>query len=372
VWNLRVGFDSWAIDLLLDLLVRNLKVDERSSQRTLPLAAGALASIGDPRVIPTMIAVIEAGNTPRTIYDVGHFGLGRLTGVRFDESHDGAWWRRWWEKNRERYPETVRALEIPDLSKEQRRAEGVPAAGDPPAKVADTPAQDLRAGGDEKKRYFLIGAKDRKPPADGYGLLIVLPGGDGSADFQPFVRRIHENALDDRWLIAQAVAPKWDDAQFNRVVWPTARLPYPAARFTTEEFIRAIVDDVRARVKIDPRRVFLLGWSSGGPPCYATALRKESGITGAFIAMSVFWPGQLPALDNAKGKPFFLLQSPEDPVTPIRHAEAAEKALQAAGAKVRLSHYEGGHGWRGDVWGMIREGIGWLDQQAESVPPRNP
>ena len=33
-----------------------------------------------------------------------------------DESHDGAWWRAWWEKNRERYPEAVRALEIPTLT----------------------------------------------------------------------------------------------------------------------------------------------------------------------------------------------------------------------------------------------------------------
>ena len=86
-------------------------------------------------------------------------------------------------------------------------------------------------------------------------------------------------------------------------------------------------------------------------------------MTGAFIAMSVFRPGELPALENAKGKAFYLLQSPQDRITPVRHAEAAEKALQAAGAKVRLRRYEGGHGWRGDIWTMIGDGITWLDQQ---------
>jgi hypothetical protein len=25
--------------------------------------------------------------------------------------------------------------------------------------------------------------------------------------------------------------------------------------------------------------------------------------------------------------------------------------------------YEGGHGWRGDVFGMIRAGVQWLDEQ---------
>jgi RNA polymerase sigma factor (sigma-70 family) len=352
--------NAWAIDLLLDVL-RTRPVERGQSFS----AARALAGIGDPRVIPTMIAVIEADNTYETVYGVGYFGLGKLTGVRYDESHDGAWWRRWWEKNKERYPEAVRALEIPRLSKSPSPpAAAKPAPDDPPADVADVPAQDLRAGGDGRKRYFLIGAKDAKPPAEGYGLLIVLPGGDGSADFQPFVRRIYKNVLNARWLIAEAVAPKWDEKQFDQIVWPTAASPYPSARFTTEEFIRAIVDDVRRqRAHIDPRRVILLGWSSGGPPCYAMALRQDSPVTGAFIAMSVFRPKELPALENAKGRAFYLLQSPQDRITPVRHAEAAEKALQAAGVKVHLQRYEGGHGWRGNVWAMIGEGMTWLEQQ---------
>jgi predicted esterase len=241
-----------------------------------------------------------------------------------------------------------------------------PATDDPPADVADVPARDLRAGGDDRKRYFLIGGGKAAPPAGGYRLLIVLPGGDGSADFHPFIRRIYKNALKDRWLIAQAVAPRWDDAQFDRVVWPTASLPHPSARFTTEDFVRAIAADVRTRETIDPRRIFLLGWSSGGPPCYATATRPDSGIAGAFIAMSVFHPEGLPTIEAARGRAFYLLQSPEDRVTPMRFAEAAERALQAAGAEVRLRRYDGGHGWHGDVWSMIRDGVTWLDRQAKA------
>jgi predicted esterase len=357
--------NAWAVDLILDAFKASLEEDGGRLRATTWPAASALASFDDPRVIPTMIAVIEADNTYDTVYGVGYFGLGRLTGVRYDESHDGAWWRRWWEKNKERYPEAVRALEIPKLSKKQELTARKPA--DPLSDVADVPAQDLRAGGDEKKRYFLIGAVgEAKESAAGRGLLIVLPGGDGSADFHPFIRRIYKNVLNERWLIAQAVAPKWDENQFNRVVWPTASLRYPAAKFTTEEFLQAIVADVRAKVKIDPRRVVLLGWSSGGPPCYATTLRPDSAVTGAFIAMSVFRSGQLPALEKAKGKAYYLLQSPEDRTTPMRFAEAAEQALKTAGAKVHLQRYEGGHGWRGDVWAMIRDGLEWLDNQVKT------
>jgi predicted esterase len=238
------------------------------------------------------------------------------------------------------------------------------------ADVADVPAKDLRIGGDANKRYFLIGAAEgAKAPAAGYGLLIVLPGGDGSADFHPFVRRIYKNVLGKDWLIAQPVAPKWDQKQAEKVVWPTEKLRYTAAKFTTEEFIEAVLADVRSKVKIDPRRVFLLGWSSGGPPCYAAALRKGTSVTGAFIAMSVFKPEQVSTLDSAKGKAFYLLQSPDDKVTPMRFAEAAAKALATAGARVKLQQYAGGHGWHGDVFGMIGAGIKWLDKQVRANPP---
>jgi predicted esterase len=42
-------------------------------------------------------------------------------------------------------------------------------------------------------------------------------------------------------------------------------------------------------------------------------------------------------------------------------AVQAEKELTKAGARVKLAEYEGGHGWRGDVFGAIRDGIRWLE-----------
>jgi RNA polymerase sigma factor (sigma-70 family) len=115
--------NAWAIDLLLDALKESLEDDGQGLQTMAWAAADTLASMDDPRVIPTMIAVIDADNTYATVYGVGYFGLGRLTGVEYDESHNGAWWRRWWEKNKERYPEAVRALEIPRLPIKRQRPE---------------------------------------------------------------------------------------------------------------------------------------------------------------------------------------------------------------------------------------------------------
>jgi predicted esterase len=226
--------------------------------------------------------------------------------------------------------------------------------------VAGVPAEELKAGKDEQKRYFLVGpAKGAKAPRGGYGLIVVLPGGSGTADFLPFVKRIYKHAVPDGYLVAQPVAVQWQQGQ--AVVWPTAKVKADGMRFTTEEFVAAVIDDVAARHEVDKGRVFTLSWSSGGPAAYAASLTRTR-VTGSLVAMSVFNPKFLPALDKAKGQGYYLYHSRADKVCPFRMAEQAEQELSKAGARVKLVEYEGGHGWRGDVFGAIRGGIRWLEE----------
>lgn len=231
-----------------------------------------------------------------------------------------------------------------------------------PKAQAAPPTVDRQAGGDARKRYFLYGPQPGQPaPTGGYRLLLVLPGGDGSEGFRPFVESIHQQALPAGYLTAQLVAPRWTDDP-ERVIWPTARLTHPNAKFTTEQFIRAVVEDVRKSHKLDPRYVFTLGWSSSGSSGYAASLEKDRVVTGSFIAMSVFKPDLLPALEAAKGHRYYLLHSPQDFI-PIRMAEQARDSLRAAGAETELVTYEGGHGWKGDPFAMIRAGVRWLEER---------
>ncbi|MFM9994636.1 MAG: alpha/beta hydrolase [Phycisphaerales bacterium] len=223
-------------------------------------------------------------------------------------------------------------------------------------------AEDLRAGGDEHKRYFLIGPREgAAEPADGWKVLLILPGGDGSAEFHPFVKNIAAKALPDGYLVAQLVAPVWREDK-NRIVWPTKGLPDDAMKFSTEEFIAAVVEDAAAKKKIDRRHVYALGWSSGGPPVYAASVTEGTPLTGAFVVMSVYKPELMPPLVGAKGKAYYLLHSPDDFIK-MRFPEAAKKELTEAGAAVELQTYEGGHGWKGDVFGNIRRGVEWLEGQ---------
>lgn len=231
------------------------------------------------------------------------------------------------------------------------------------ADVAAVPSEERFAGGDRRKRYFLIGptpAADRKLPRDGYRLVVLLPGGDGSADFQPFCKRIAQNALAPDYLVAELVAFQWSPEQAKRIVWPTRADALAEAGFTTEEFVEAVIADIGRSRKIDRRFIFALAWSSGGPAVYAAACTKGMPLTGSFVAMSVFKPAGLPPRENARGQGFYILHSPRDFI-PIAMAEKAHEELSRAGANVELHKYDGGHGWRGDVFGEIRRGIRWLE-----------
>jgi predicted esterase len=323
--------------------------------------AQEIAELNDPRVIPMLIGIIEADGTYNTVYGVGYFGLSKLTGVRYEESHDGAWWRQWWEKNRARYPKDIAALEIPKIEAGAAAA-GAGGAGGP-----------MEAGGDADKKYFLIppAARQQVPPPHGYKLLLVLPGGDGSADFHDFVRSIHRQALPEDFIVAQLIAPRWSAEQFEKVVWPTRTNAFEGMKFSTEQFIDAVIDDVASKHMVDTRHIYALAWSSGGPAVYAASLAEGSRLRGALVAMSVYWPQNLPDRAGARGKAFYLLHSPEDFI-PMSHPETALQELTAAGATAKLATYKGGHGWHGDVFDNIREGIDWLQKQQSSEASTSP
>jgi predicted esterase len=220
--------------------------------------------------------------------------------------------------------------------------------------VADAPPApvifELPSGA--KTRYIPIPpSANQAKPAAGYPLLFVLPGGNGSEEFHPFVRTIHSDHLDGRFFVAQLIAPP-------QSVWPTEGSRSQIA--TTDDSIRFIVEQIRKQHPIDPTRVFALAWSSSGPAIYESILKDNSPLTGAYIAMAVFRPKDFSTFKSIAGKRLFLLHSPEDKVCPYSMAKEAQTTLSAAGGDLRMLDYAGGHGWQGDVKTNIRTGMDWL------------
>ena len=248
-----------------------------------------------------------------------------------------------------------------DATKESPGASG---AG---AKEKATSASDAVADGaisvpvkgEALGEYLFVPATEK--PA---GLLVVLPGGDGSADFHPFVKNIQQGALGGKFAVAQPLAKKWRHNQ--QIVWPTLRNRTPGMKYATEELVAAVIKDATAKQPVEREQIYLLGWSSGGPACYATMLQKESPAAGAVIAMSVYKPDSLPDVANAADRSFYIFHSPDDQVCPHRMAKQGFDALTAAGAQATLVDYPGGHGWHGDMLGQIATGVEWLEKSREA------
>lgn len=232
--------------------------------------------------------------------------------------------------------------------------------------VADVQSQRKAVGGDDRQSYFLINAHPDAPtPKGGYGLIVVLPGGSGSAEFHPFVKRIAKHAAPKDCLVVQLVAHKWTEDQ--RIVWPTYRNKVEGQEFTTERFALAAIDEVRTDHEINPKRIYAMGWSSSGMPVYSMVMKHDSVIVGGYIAQSVFKRELLPPMRQAKGRAFYIEHSREDRVCPYAMAELARDKLKEAGAEVRFATYPGGHGWRGDVYGRMRKAFAWLEQASPNA-----
>lgn len=238
-----------------------------------------------------------------------------------------------------------------------------------PEHLADMSVEERRAGGDEKKRYFLI-RKPGEPPKEGYRALFVMPGGPGSADFKTFVTSITKFSLPKNYLGVQLVAPVWSEQQAKNNVWPLEKNRSPGMKFSTEDFFFAVKTEVEKAHRLDPKHIFTLTWSSSGSAGYTLAMLPKSGVTGSFVAMSVFRPEWLPPAARAKGHPFYLYHSREDFI-PFAQAETARDTLSKAGATVELATYAGGHGWHGNPMVDIRKGIIWLEEQVAGKPAKN-
>jgi len=229
--------------------------------------------------------------------------------------------------------------------------------------VADIPSQQLSVAGDPNLSYFLIGPAAKEAPPNGFGLIVVLPGGDGKADSLAFVKRVYKSALGGQYIVAQPIAVKWSPQQ--GIVWPTRSDNLPYVKRTTEQFVDEIIRIVRGQYKINPSRIFAMSWSSSGPAGYALSLQKDCPIIGSYIAMSGFKPEKLGPLTQARGHAYFIEHSPQDKVCPMAMAQEAVRLLGAEGAKVKFNQYTGGHGWRGNIYPRIAAAIQWLEENAQ-------
>lgn len=229
---------------------------------------------------------------------------------------------------------------------------------------------DRAVGDDPMKRYFLI--RHRVEPSAApkeFGLVLILPGGPGSAEMMPFCANVlTKYGVPKDMVVAELVAPVWDKQEAMGLVWPGRVIRSEKAKFTTEEFIDAVIGDVSAQVHIREGRVFTLGWSSSGHVLYSSAFENPK-ISGSFIAMSRFFPVVTASAEKARGKRFYFWHSPDDAMCPFAEAETAAAFLSGKGASTIVRSYKGGHGWVPMTFyaDRIKEALEWFSAGEEDA-----
>ena len=97
-----------------------------------------------------------------------------------------------------------------------------------------------------------------------------------------------------------------------------------------------MLDFVRSRWNIDPKRMLLTGMSDGGTFCHVSGLDNASPFTHLAPVASTFHPlmAEMADAERLRGLPIFLVHGKLDWMFPVQVARHTSEALSAAGASV--------------------------------------
>ena len=137
-----LGATVSADDVSLDALIDELAQVPKKGLGKIGKVVDKIAKLKNPAAIPKLIGIIDSDNSDKTIYHVGSFGLGPLTGVDYDELHHGPWWRKWWAENKTRFPKEVQDIRIPIFPLTQRGREFAANPPEPDSIILEPTADD--------------------------------------------------------------------------------------------------------------------------------------------------------------------------------------------------------------------------------------
>ena len=178
----------------------------------------------------------------------------------------------------------------------------------------------------------------RPAPEEGApGLLLLHGRGADEADLMGL-----EEALDPRLAVVSARAPfRWGPGFAWSGVGPEEA---ETMRASLEELWR-FVGDLPAAYGIDPRRLYLMGFSQGAVMSAALALTIPEQVRGV-IMHSGYVPTHagLPLKpEQIRGKPFFLAHGKYDDLIPVELGRASQHYLSSHAARLTYQEYPIGH-----------------------------
>lgn len=212
--------------------------------------------------------------------------------------------------------------------------------------------ETIESGG-RKRTYYLFAPASLKPSAP----LVVLLHGSGRNGLS-LVERWKDLAAREGFVIA---GPDSRDSQG----WRTPD--------DGPDFIRDIVEALRARYPLDPRRVYLFGHSAGAVFALNLAMSQSEYFAAAAVHAGAWRePREFDALKQAKRKaPLFIVVGDRDAFFPVSDVRATESALKGGGHEIEVKVVNGhGHWYYDRASEFNRDAWAFLKGRALEADPK--
>ncbi len=205
--------------------------------------------------------------------------------------------------------------------------------------------ETITVGGRERGYRLFVPAGE--PPPDGWPAVVLYNGSGSRVDglwdaWRPLARDKH----------VVLIGP---DA-YERGAW---RIPEDSP-----EFSKDVIEAVKARHRLDPRRVSLFGHSGGGHHVIQVGLLESEYFAGVAAHAGALVPGFEALLDRAPRKiPTALWIGTDDRVVPIEYVRATRDQFEVRNYLVQLTEMPGhGHGWAERADDVVRQAWAFLSR----------
>jgi phospholipase/carboxylesterase len=138
--------------------------------------------------------------------------------------------------------------------------------------------------------------------------------------------------------------------------------PDPAQVVSALESVDRFVDEILATYPVDPRRLFLLGFSQGSLLSMCYTLTHPARVAGV-MAQSGYIPNsvELEIQEAAlKNKPFLLTHGEHDTLIPVEWGRLSRDRLQQLGVDLEYHEFPMGHNVSVESLAVLRS---WLEKQ---------
>ncbi len=164
-----------------------------------------------------------------------------------------------------------------------------------------------------RERTYFVHFPPNRSAIEAKPVVFVLHGG-GGADAQEMAKRTGMNAIADREGFI-AVYPYGVDGQWNDGRGKTFRRAKDNTGVDDVGFISAIIDELIASGKADPRRIYVVGLSNGGMMTYRLGIELGDRLA-AIAAIIANLPANLAGRTPVRPLPVLIMNGTADPMMP--------------------------------------------------------